>query len=387
MTKVFISTKANSRLPEDTYIELVRDLFGTLLPTIIMAVSFAVVGALVVTEHRSATLLVLTGLGVTAALGRISILLYFRKDARNPALTGSRARHMESCYKLAYLSFSVFLGLFCAVAYSEADASLESVITALVFGYGAGVAAGLSVRPRIGIPSVAIATVPTILATIHQSSLPSLVLGFLLTAFLAGGIYAINSRYQAVSTRLTTIGSFASLARRDHLTGLGNRLAFREAFDAYALAPGRSGVAVHCLDLDSFKPVNDRFGHAIGDALLIAVAARLRNLLRDCDFAARLGGDEFAVIQTQVRYPTEVDLLARRIVREIAEPYVIEGHEIVVGTSIGYVFASEKGNLDNLTMCADQALYRAKRQGGGVACYNPSPTDGRYLQQSAQYRR
>ena len=127
-----------------------------------------------------------------------------------------------------------------------------------------------------------------------------------------------------------------------------------------------------CLDLDRFKPVNDLYGHPTGDALLVAVAERLRTILRKNDFAARVGGDEFVLLQTQVRHSTEVEMLARRIVRGVAEPYMIDGHEILIGTSIGYVFSVSYGNLDDLTTSADQALYRAKRQGSGVESYEPA---------------
>jgi diguanylate cyclase (GGDEF)-like protein len=368
-------------LPEQTYVQLVRDLFDTLLPTVIMAICFTIAGLLVVSEDPEVPLIGILVLGLTAVLGRIVMLLYYRGAVRDPALTGVRARRMESRFAFFYLGFAVCFGIFSAVAYIESSRVIQIVLVALVFGYGGGVTAGLAVRPRISIPSIVIATVPLIFATIHQPHLTGLILGFFLSVFLAGGVHAIIVRYRLVSTRITTIGTFATLARNDHLTGLGNRLALREAFETYTSTAGDGGVAVLCLDLDRFKSVNDLYGHPVGDALLVAVATRLRNLLRKGDFAARLGGDEFVVVQTEVRHPTEIEMLARRIVRDVAEPYMIEGNEIVIGTSVGYVFSADYGNLDDLTTCADRALYWAKRQGSGVASYDMAADSGHDVQQ------
>ncbi len=377
----FLTSK--SELPEQTYVQLIRDLFDTLLPTIIMALCFMIAGLLVVSEKPDALLISIFVAGATAVLGRVAILLCYRRAARDPALTGVRARQMELHFAYCYLGFAVCFGVFSTAAYSKSSVDIQAVVVALVFGYGGGVTAGLAVRPRISIPSIAIATVPLIFATIRQPHLTGPILGFFLSVFLAGGIHAIIGRYRLVSTRITTISTFATLARNDHLTGLGNRLALREAFENHASRSGYGGVALLCLDLDRFKSVNDLHGHPVGDALLVAVAARLQNVLRKSDFAARLGGDEFVVLQTEVRHPTEVQMLARRIVRDVAEPYRIDGHEILIGTSVGYVFSADYGNLDDLTTCADRALYRAKRQGSGVASYDTAADGSRDVQQRA----
>jgi diguanylate cyclase (GGDEF)-like protein len=169
---------------------------------------------------------------------------------------------------------------------------------------------------------------------------------------------------------------FSTLARRDDLTGLPNRLSLRERFEEFAAQAGSGDmIAVHCLDLDKFKPVNDRYGHPVGDALLKAVSERLGGLLRRTDFAARMGGDEFIIVQTGIQHSDEADMLARRIVRSIAQPYSIEGHEITIGTSVGYALSPRHGNdLDRLVACADAALCQVKQGGGGIASfYEPLP--------------
>jgi diguanylate cyclase (GGDEF)-like protein len=158
------------------------------------------------------------------------------------------------------------------------------------------------------------------------------------------------------------------LARRDVLTTLPNRLALREWFDTHiAVGANQQLLAVHCLDLDNFKPVNDVFGHPVGDGLLKAIAMRLTRMLRPGDIAARLGGDEFAVIQRDLRSPEEAAALAQRLRAAIAEPFTIQGHEISVSTCVGFALCRRaSADLDQLLSLADEALYTAKNGGTGV---------------------
>lgn len=161
---------------------------------------------------------------------------------------------------------------------------------------------------------------------------------------------------------------FAALARHDDLTGLPNRLALRSHFEVVAKGDRLDRIAVHCLDLDRFKPVNDRYGHPVGDALLKAVAGRLARLLRADDLAVRVGGDEFIILQVDVDHADQADMLARRIQRTIGAPYTIGGHHITIGTSVGYALSPDDGrSLEQLIASADAALCRIKRRGGGIA--------------------
>lgn len=123
-------------------------------------------------------------------------------------------------------------------------------------------------------------------------------------------------------------------------------------------------LAVLYLDLDHFKQVNDRLGHAAGDALLADVAQRMRAAVREGDTVARLGGDEFAIIQPNADRPDSTMALARRLLARIAAPYAIDGAEAVVGVSIGIAWYPEDGlSADDLLRHADAALYAAKRGG------------------------
>jgi diguanylate cyclase (GGDEF)-like protein len=155
------------------------------------------------------------------------------------------------------------------------------------------------------------------------------------------------------------------LARHDALTGVANRFHFRETFEnALRELEKGSSLALHWLDLDRFKEVNDTLGHPIGDALLKAVAQRLRGSVRKTDFLARLGGDEFAILQTGARRHDQCERLAKRVLHDVSKPYHILGHAISISASIGIVRAPENGKgADELLKNADVALYNVKSAG------------------------
>ena len=165
------------------------------------------------------------------------------------------------------------------------------------------------------------------------------------------------------------------LAHHDALTGLGNRLLFREELEnglAHCIL-GAPPLAVLFVDLDGFKSVNDTLGHSIGDALLKMIAGRLRDTLKEGDRIARLGGDEFAIMQTGMPQPAGGVALAERIVELASIPCLIEGHELMVGASVGVVTSTlASGGPEDLLKSADLAMYRAKADGRGTfRLFNP----------------
>ena len=174
--------------------------------------------------------------------------------------------------------------------------------------------------------------------------------------------------YVDVTERRRSEAKIAHMALHDALTGLANRVLLNEHLEQ-ALSRVKRGemVAVHLLDLDHFKHVNDTLGHPAGDKLLKDVADRLRALVRETDTIARMGGDEFAVLQVAIAQPADATSLARRIIESVAEPYELEGRQVVVGTSIGIAVGPSDGlATDQLMRNADLALYRAKDDGRGT---------------------
>lgn len=174
--------------------------------------------------------------------------------------------------------------------------------------------------------------------------------------------------YFDVTERRRSQATIAHMAHHDALTDLPNRMLFSDRLHS-ALALARRGalMAVHYLDLDNFKPVNDSFGHKAGDILLVDVASRLRAAVRDNDTVARLGGDEFAIVQTGIAAQTDLSALARRIIECFRSPFTVAGRPLVVGVSIGIALApGDAGGSDELLQKADVALYRCKSGGRGT---------------------
>jgi diguanylate cyclase (GGDEF)-like protein len=159
------------------------------------------------------------------------------------------------------------------------------------------------------------------------------------------------------------------LAYHDSLTGLGNRLLFKEQLeealkdDSVASHP----LAVLFLDLDGFKAVNDTLGHSIGDLLLKSVATKLRDILPRTDRIARLGGDEFAILQISAAQPGSSIALAEKIIEVVGQPNSIDGHDVTVGASVGIAVARPGDmNTENFLKSADLAMYSAKSDGRGT---------------------
>jgi diguanylate cyclase (GGDEF)-like protein len=160
-------------------------------------------------------------------------------------------------------------------------------------------------------------------------------------------------------------------ATHDALTGLANKVRMMSKISDLLKRGGTPGAsAILYLDLDRFKSVNDTLGHHVGDLLLKAVADRMSNCLRKGDLLARIGGDEFVVLQSELAKPEDANILAQRIINRIAEPFDIDGHQIVIGTSAGISLTHQDGSdADTLLRNADLALFRAKANERGTWRY------------------
>ncbi len=174
--------------------------------------------------------------------------------------------------------------------------------------------------------------------------------------------------HEDVTERRKAEQHIAHMAHHDALTDLPNRILFRERMAEGLLKAEETGepLALLCLDLDHFKSVNDTLGHPIGDQLLTSVAERLAKVVGRTGMLARLGGDEFAILLRSATAQS-AEALARRLVRTMTDPFVIDGHLINTGLSVGIAVAPGDGTAgDHLMKCADLALYRAKSEGRGM---------------------
>jgi diguanylate cyclase (GGDEF)-like protein/PAS domain S-box-containing protein len=166
------------------------------------------------------------------------------------------------------------------------------------------------------------------------------------------------------------------IAFHDPLTGLPNRLLMRDRLDMALAASSRSGrtVAVCFIDLDGFKPVNDRYGHAVGDHILAEIALRLTGCLRGSDTVARVGGDEFVVIIDGLGGEAEVQAACERLRAAVRLPCLVEGlPPLTVSASIGVALLAPGQGAESLLRAADAAMYEAKRLGKNRICLAPTP--------------
>lgn len=162
------------------------------------------------------------------------------------------------------------------------------------------------------------------------------------------------------------------LATHDYLTDLPNRSLFEDRLhQAFARADRTQTKAVLVtMDLDKFKNVNDTYGHPVGDKVLVENGQRLQSTIRATDTPARIGGDEFAVILEGVKKRQDIHLVVDKILKAIALPMQIEGHNITVNTSIGVsIYPQDAQTMDDLIRTADLALYKAKERGAGYQMY------------------
>ncbi|WP_035694024.1 EAL domain-containing protein [Bradyrhizobium liaoningense] len=183
-----------------------------------------------------------------------------------------------------------------------------------------------------------------------------------------------------ITERKRAEARLAFMAQHDGLTGLPNRSLLRQQMDEMLLHTRRSAekVALLMLGLDNFKAVNDTLGHAVGDKLLRGVAKRLRSTLREEDALARLNSDEFAIVQGGLTRPEDAVMLAKRLLEAIADPYLLDGHSVVIGASIGIAMSPGDGDdSEKLLKSADMALSRAKLDARGTFAFFEAALDAK----------
>lgn len=181
-----------------------------------------------------------------------------------------------------------------------------------------------------------------------------------------GRIIEFQSVGRDVTERVQMEQQLVYMATHDALTGLPNRLMFNDrlTLELAHAQRNRQKLAVMLLDLDHFKNVNDTLGHSVGDQLLQVVGERLTSLLRKSDTVARMGGDEFMLLFPEMAQMEDAARIAQKILEIFRKPFVFEGHELHISTSIGIALCPDDGeDIDTLVKNADIAMYRAKEQG------------------------
>ena len=183
-------------------------------------------------------------------------------------------------------------------------------------------------------------------------------------AFLAWLLIHGRARALRIAERMTE--ELRHMAQHDTLTGLPNRALFSDRLNQELEHARRhkGRFAMLFIDLDNFKPINDQYGHAIGDDVLIKAAQRLKSCVRAADSVGRIGGDEFVVLLAQLNETEPVQALAEKMHRSLKNPMVVNGQEFSISSSIGVaVFPQDGADAEALTKSADEAMYRAKKAG------------------------
>ncbi len=363
------SSATAKRLPEATYIELVQSLFGFVLAPMIMTLCFVGTGLYILTRNDDRLLLDLYIMGLAASAVRLLTLFGHRDAARSTTISASVARRIERRFALSYFAFAAAFGAFAARAYWVVDSDLHKPLVALVFGYGAGVAATVSLRPWISITAILAAIVPMILVSLLVPGGADRATAVLTILFLAGGIMSMVRRCRETAAQISLRRLMETLARQDDLTGLPNRLALRERFEQFtARSDGSELIAVHCVDINRLEPVNEMYGHMAGDALLKAVSQRLRRVVRGDNLVIRLHGDDFVIVQPDMGTSAEAEALAHQIVGTLDKSYAVGGEDIIITANLGYAVDLQWGaDLEQLLLRAERALAKGKRKSSGVA--------------------
>jgi len=192
---------------------------------------------------------------------------------------------------------------------------------------------------------------------------------FVGSVYVMDGAKVIQCNFRDITDRKKAEARIQYMALHDALTGLPNRTLLEDRLNQIITRAGRNEkkAAVLLLDLDHFKVINDSLGHHIGDRLLEIMATRLREGLRASDTAARLGGDEFVIVLAEINEVAEAALVARKILKLLVEPFVVDGNTLHVGGSIGISsYPADGTDPGTLVRAADTAMYDAKRKGRGT---------------------
>jgi len=296
--------------------------------------------------------------GSAASVAKLVVMWRQRRHTGRALLDETETQRWERAHAVTTAVMAASVGATSAAIFLSPETRLHILAAGLVFGYCSGLIVRLGIRPWIAIPALYLATLPSVCALALQSDATRRILVVFMLVFLMGACESVRHIYQTAVRHVGTRLEMARLASRDPLTGLANRIGLREAFQAI---PPDMPVAVLCLDLDGFKAINARYGHAAGDALLQGVAARLSSLVPQNATVVRMGGDEFAVLQPGPLRTETILELAQRISTGLREPFALETELVTIGASVGHAASAFKpATIESLLARADEESYRIK---------------------------
>ncbi len=319
----------------------------------------------------------LWGLSIAAFVlvsGRLLLIRTF-KAIPEAVLTAEKAYRWELVFGLSTILYAAVIAAFPLRVFGSHETDAEGWCAMGIFAVVSGIGGRVTMRPWIsqGAGGIMLLTLGYVLLcsdVLLVRCSTSSVLGYLFFH-----CESVRSKFAMVVEQVRTRRKLADLAQQDHLTGLANRRQFESRLGIACQQASEFGILY--IDLDKFKAVNDSFGHGTGDALLQAVAARLREAVRGTDLVARIGGDEFAILQPAPVSEDSARSLAARINQDMAAVFEIDSHQLRIGASIGIRLATDvTRDAAVLLRSADIALYAVKKSGGGGFCFAESSPFG-----------
>lgn len=353
------------------------DLLYTSLPQVMAINVTSVIGAAALAIiSRDPGYAAITCAILVNAIGRVVSLLRYKAFAGRTS--DSDVAHWERIYAAGAAAFGLALGALSFHAFQLDDAPGAWVAFGLSMSYCVGMVSRAAIRPWIVLSTSAALLTPTLIAGLMRPELAYRIGALMLVLFWLSMREASRHLSAAFIERLESRHALARQANHDFLTGLPNRAAFLDALERMS-----GCAAVVAIDLDGFKPVNDRHGHHAGDDLLRQVAGRLAECVGQGGIdggaqggfhgglAARFGGDEFMLVipvSEGAVGRAEALTLARDAIRSLSMPFLLDDIPVVIGASAGLLVSEEPpggGGLAQLLRRVDGALYAAKRAGGG----------------------
>lgn len=350
-------------LPAAVEVEIISRLFNALPQVLCVTTGFVAGSAFIAYETGDAWMWVILAVAIVTSAARVGGVLAYRRVAPK-LMTLEQARRWERAYSIPAIVFTIGIALLTVRVFAAGWTNGEILAIGLTMALTAGSCAR-TLRYWLCATLSTIALGALIAMLVLSSDPVRLGIAALFALYLWSVYESSRHIVGQVEALLIAERELDAAARRDPLTGLANRRAFDEAL---AAASDTGGFALLLLDLDGFKAVNDRLGHAAGDELLRQVAARLTAKMREGDLLARLGGDEFAAILSATD-ATAAKAIADRAVSAVGLPYAVFGSSAIVGISVGIEVAHHGDKVDGeaVKAAADRALYAAKDAGKGRA--------------------
>ncbi|WP_316158878.1 MULTISPECIES: GGDEF domain-containing protein [unclassified Bradyrhizobium] len=357
------------------------DLLYTSLPQVMSINAAAITGSVTLAVlHDDPGYIAISFAIIVNAIGRVVSLLRYKQYAGR--LSDRDVILWEKVYAAGAAAFGLALGALTFRAFQLNDAPGAWIAFGLSMSYCVGMVSRAAIRPWVVLTTTAVLLAPTLIAGLMRPELPYQLGAVLLVLFWFSIREASRHLSTAFIERLEAKHALARQANHDFLTGLPNRAAFLAALER---AVGT--IAIIAIDLDGFKPVNDRHGHHAGDDLLRQVATRLSSCVGPGGLAARFGGDEFMLLRPVARGANGRDEalgLAREAVRSLSMPFLLSDIPVVIGASAGLLVNDRPLTdeaMDEVLREVDSALYTAKRAGGGC-CTWAEAADGALRQAS-----